>query len=171
MCTPSTRTDDENIKLDFSIPYTEEECMEMGICHQCSHFFTSVLEFGLCSYCDEVEWERKVRGIPDEVCSWEEVDGKIHYSTLNGCLCGSHMEVENLWTTWENTSWPGGFCSLQHRNAYKKKIRDEIAEINRSIRESLKMNDRATDSLQAEPTDVATKYESKIQTTPRINIV
>jgi len=170
MSTPSSRTDDGNITLDFSIPYTEEECMEMGICYKCSDFITSVLEFGLCSYCDETEWERKDRGIPDEVCSWEEMDGKIHYSTMNGCPCGSH-KGEELWTTWEETAWPGGFCSVNHRSSYKKKIQAQIAEIHRSIQESLKVNDVAIGSLEAELTDMATNYESQGQTTPVINTV
>jgi len=136
------------IPVEETLALTKEECMEMGICYDCSYTFHSVLDDGgLCRFCDEDKWMRKKLGIPDDACWWEE-----HYlHSSNGgntvilcgisalCLCRGAIavdEMEVMSASWEKSIWPGGSCSQEIRDEKARLEREAMAKIQRRLMSS-----------------------------------
>ena len=154
---PHTMTESEeswSISIEQTVP-TREECMEMGICYQCSGLFEIVLVDGLCNYCDEEEYERRRLAIPDDACWWEYQGEKLVCGTDSMCPCRSYFEMELFKTReWYLDEWSGGTCSRATREFKKRSERERYAKIMKEI----------SDARQQEKEE--RKEEKQEQTTP-----
>jgi hypothetical protein len=126
---PSTMTETSFIALDLPIyEVSRDECLEMGICYKCSPTFESILEDGMCRFCDDDKWERKTHSIPDDACWWEKKNGKLYCGTDSMCPCRSYFEMELFKKKeWEKDLWPGGTCSRAYRDI-RTKLRESYKQ-------------------------------------------
>ena len=109
------------IEVENTPPPTKEDCMEKGVCFNCSPLFEIPLVDGLCALCDEDKHLRKKLNVPDDACWWEERNGQLICGTSSMCPCRSYFEMELFKKMeWNLIYWPGGTCSQKIRDTYEK---------------------------------------------------